>query len=29
MGHVIVLKQDAQRLDQAARAKYLSQFHLD
>ena len=29
LGDVIVLKQDAPRLDAAARAKHLSQFHLD
>ena len=29
LGHAIVLKQDAQRLDDAARAKHLAQFHLD
>jgi carbamoyltransferase len=30
LGPVIVLKQDvAQRLDQAARARHLAQFHLD
>ena len=29
LGHAIVLKQDAQRLDEAARAKHLAQFHLD